>query len=562
MQPVIIIPAYQPGPELPELIQKLLQTCQSSIIVVNDGSTGINKNIIDGLRYIPRVEVLHHAVNLGKGQALKTGFNHFLINYPDCPGVVTADADGQHLPEDIIKISQHLQQDPHVLWMGSRTFSRAIPLRSLIGNRLTHKVFKFMAGQDIKDTQTGLRGIPREFLAQMLTSPDSKYDFEIDMLIQAAHSGLQIEEIPITTVYLDDNASSHFNPIVDSLKIYFVFLRFSILSITTALLDYLLFILTYHFIPLIIVSFIVARTGAGLFNYGAGRIWVFKSRNRPAAELARYILLVLCLMLISYGLVTSMVVYLGFNAYIAKAVAEGFLFLLSFAAQNQLIFNTRTEEPTDWSKYYTAPVKTAAFSRRVTEKALHQVIEAHMPAGGIRNIWELGGANSCFFAGLKERFPQACYTIIDNNQTGLDLFDRNHPDKNVTLLNRDLLTFEPLEAGKADLVFSVGLIEHFNPEGTSRVIKAHFDCAVPGALVIITFPTPTWLYRLVRGLAEVAGIWKFPDERPLKVQDVCKEMSSFAEVLYAGINWGVILTQGMVAVRASKPEEQPRAGGN
>lgn len=561
MQPVIVIPAYQPGPELLKLIRELLHKWRSPLIIVDDGSTGASRNVIDDVKSMRGVEVLHHAINLGKGQALKTGFNHILISYPDCPGVVTADADGQHLPEDIIKIAQRLQQQPDALWLGSRTFAGEIPWRSLIGNKLTHKVFKFMVGHDIKDTQTGLRGIPRHLLTQMLTSPDSKYDFEIEMLIQAAHSGMKIEEVPITTVYLNNNASSHFNPLVDSLKIYFVFLRFSILSITTALLDYFLFIITYHFYPYILLSFVVARTGAGLFNYGAGRIWVFKSRNRPASELARYILLVLSLMLISYALVTTMVVYLGFKAYIAKAVAEGLLFLLSFAAQNQLIFNQRESGPTDWSQYYTRPAKTSAFSRRVTEKALHRLINDYLPPRSVLNICELGGANSCFYNSLKRKYPQARYVIIDNNQTGLDLFRANYLHDDVQLLNRDLLTNQACENARADLVFSVGLIEHFDPQGTSKVIKAHFDCAAPQALVIITFPTPTLLYRLVRGLAELAGVWRFPDERPLKVQDVSKEMSAFGQVLYSGINWGVILTQGIVAARAKESGQPSLAGG-
>jgi putative flippase GtrA len=470
---------------------------------------------------------------------------------------VTADADGQHLPQDILKILASLEEHPDRLWLGSRTFSRDIPLRSMLGNRLTRRVFRFMVGQDISDTQTGLRGIPRQFMAQMLTSPDSKYDFEIDMLIQAAHHGLAIEEVAINTVYLDDNASSHFSPVVDSLKIYFVFLRFSILSMTTALLDYGLFVLTYSLFPYIFASFLVARIGAGLFNYGAGRIWVFKSRNRPAAELGRYIFLVLGLMLISYGLVTSMVVYLGFNAYAAKALAEGLLFLLSFAAQNQLVFNIReTSESTDWSQYYLTPAKTALFTRRATEKALHKVMDEHLLTGPVERICELGGANSAFFAGIQARFPDAHYTIIDNNQTGLNLFRRSHPGvHHISLINRDLLQVPAIKANRAELVFSVGLIEHFDPEGTARVIKAHFDYAAPGALVIITFPTPTWLYRLVRGAAEVAGMWRFPDERPLAVETVREQMSRYGTVLHTGINWGVILTQGMVAVRKSENQD-------
>ena len=70
-----------------------------------------------------------------------------------------------------------------------------------------------------------------------------------------------------------------------------------------------------------------------------------------------------------------------------------------------------------------------------------------------------------------------------------------------------------------DIVFSVGLIEHFDPAGTARVVAAHFDYLRPGGTAIITFPTPTWLYRVVRGLAEMTNNWIFHDERPLRLPE-------------------------------------------
>ena len=108
----------------------------------------------------------------------------------------------------------------------------------------------------------------------------------------------------------------------------------------------------------------------------------------------------------------------------------------------------------------------------------------------------------------------------------------------------------------ADLVFSIGLIEHFLPQNTARAIQTHFACAKPGSLVIITFPTPTWLYVIARFLTEMAGAWKFPDERPLHLKEVIDEVTKYGEILDISINWPVVFTQGIVVARTFHTDRQ------
>ncbi len=342
MKPTIIIPAYKPDHSLITLVQALSEQGQA-IILVNDGS-GMNFDaIFQSCQQYAHVTVLEHAVNLGKGQALKTAFNYFLTHAnPACPGVVTADADGQHLVEDIIKLSSALQEHPKALCLGMRNFSKGVPFRSRFGNNLTRFIFRILIGHSLQDTQTGLRGIPREFLKSLLKTNSSGYDFELDMLISASKQQIKMKEVPIHTVYQDGNKSSHFNPLVDSLKIYFVFFRFLIFSIVSGLLDFLAFSFAFMVTGQILISETLARIFSGTCNFMLNKELVFKSKQRLLPEALKYATLCIVNLIFSYGLISSLV-FLGANVFASKLIALTGLFIANFAIQKLMVFGK--EEP-------------------------------------------------------------------------------------------------------------------------------------------------------------------------------------------------------------------------
>lgn len=341
MKPIIIIPAYKPDQSLLDLVCQL--NINNQIIIINDGSPNSYLPIFRQLENFNHVQVLHHAVNLGKGQALKTAFNYFLTHYPsECIGVVTADADGQHLPEDIKRVCEQLNQYPSELCLGSRSFKYGVPWRSRFGNNLTRFIFRLLIGQSLQDTQTGLRGIPREFLKSLLKTSSLGYDFELDMLICASTKKIKITEIAIQTVYKDANKSSHFNPLIDSLKIYFVFLRFLIFSIVSGLIDFCAFSFTFMLCDHILLSETLARTFSGTCNFLLNKELVFKSTQRILPEALKYTLLCLVNLIFSYGFITSLV-FLGANVYISKMIALVGLFIANFAIQKLFVFGK--EEP-------------------------------------------------------------------------------------------------------------------------------------------------------------------------------------------------------------------------
>jgi cyclopropane fatty-acyl-phospholipid synthase-like methyltransferase len=166
------------------------------------------------------------------------------------------------------------------------------------------------------------------------------------------------------------------------------------------------------------------------------------------------------------------------------------------------------------------------------------------------SICELGGANSCFYDAVRRSYPDSPYTAVDNNLLGLRLLQQRASAEPRTRTLKYDVTSMPAGIVQADIVFSVGLIEHFTPTQTASVIGQHFSCARPGGLVVITFPTPTLLYRITRRLAEAASVWRFPDERPLLMDEVLAAVARQGAVLSSFINWPVVLTQGVVVARA------------
>jgi glycosyltransferase involved in cell wall biosynthesis len=333
-----LIPAYNPSGELIPLVNALSRSDFSTIIVVNDGSDRECDSIFAEIGKIDKVVLLRHAVNLGKGAALKTGLNYAYCYFADHVGVVTIDADGQHLIEDSLKIAEELKKYPDNLIMGVRNFDDRVPLRSKLGNTITKYLFRFLIGHKLTDTQSGLRGIPRSFIPGLLKIGANGYEFELDMLLACKYSGRRIIEQPITTVYIDQNRSSHFNPFFDSLKIYFVLFRFSLAAIFSAVIDNTVFILIYSFSNSIATSQIAARAVSMIFNYSAVKKVVFYSDLKHGKTFPKYLSLVVVSGFVSYLLIKAIIMFSPLSVIPAKLVAESIVFLANFAIQRDFIF--------------------------------------------------------------------------------------------------------------------------------------------------------------------------------------------------------------------------------
>lgn len=338
---VLLIPAYKPSEGLPELVQSVLKIRDSpftSVLVVDDGSGPEFSSIFRRLESLPAVCVVRHAVNLGKGAALKTGFNTALVRWPEAAGVVTADADGQHAPADIVSVARELARDPDSLVLGVRGFSGAVPLRSRFGNALTRGIFGVITGKQILDTQTGLRGWPRPICMSALRIPLNGYEFELECLVHAPN---KVREVTIETIYIDENKSSHFNPILDSMRIYFVFLRYCGSAMVAAVADSAVFYALTTAGYGTAAAQIAGRAVAVVLAFGLARSVVFRSEARLSVSLAKYLALVSVMGFVSFVMLQALHERLGLPVLAAKLIAEGLLFLGNFAIQRDFIFVRR-----------------------------------------------------------------------------------------------------------------------------------------------------------------------------------------------------------------------------
>jgi SAM-dependent methyltransferase len=265
---------------------------------------------------------------------------------------------------------------------------------------------------------------------------------------------------------------------------------------------------------------------------------------------------------ISYGLIRLLHDGLGVRTIAAKLLAEGLLFIANFAIQRDFVFTRREASPTatDWDSYYTRVPATAKLTRRYTTARLLEAIQRYVTPGsptGRISIVEIGGANSCFVDRILAKVPCGSYDVVDTNEYGLSLLAHRRGLSDVVRLHQQSVLTLSLDT-PADLVFSVGLVEHFDPSRTREAILAHFRALRPGGIAIITFPQPTLLYRITRRLIEMVGMWRFFDERPIEPEEVIAAVRESGDVMYRQILWPLFLTQGLIVARkhmANRPGE-------
>ena len=345
MKTALIIPAYKPDEKLLGLLARFAGNDAFAPVVVDDGSGAGCRAIFDALP--AGVTLLRHPQNRGKGAALKTAFAHVLAHMPECDQAVTADADGQHRYEDILRVCETARKRPEALVLGSRKFDGSVPLRSRFGNGVTRHVFSIASGVKVYDTQTGLRAFGRDGMEKFLNVSGDRYEYEINMLLTAAQGGMPILEEWIETVYLDDNASSHFNPFKDSLKIYLCILKFCASSLLAFIVDYVLALilkaLTAAWPAALSLNFsvIVARVVSGSVNFAVNRHVVFKGNESLGKAIAKYVALAVVILALNLALMHLLTGW-GVSFALAKIIVEFALFILNFVVQGKFVFRKKS----------------------------------------------------------------------------------------------------------------------------------------------------------------------------------------------------------------------------
>lgn len=327
---VVLIPAYEPDTRLLDLVRGLPH---HRVVVVDDGSGHAYKHVFEGVRRLG-ADVVTLARNRGKGQALKTGFAHVEEKFPGEP-VVCADSDGQHRAEDIDAVARRLTETDAAMVLGARRFTGPVPARSRFGNTVTRAAFRLVTGTAVADTQTGLRGYPPRMLTWLGDVQGDRFEYEQRLLLRAARERLPLEEVEIATIYLDENASSHFRPIRDSLRIYGQLAAFAASSLLGFAVDFVALFLLTAFTGNIVIAAILARLLSASVNYGVNRRYVFSSSRRASA--LRYATLAVAMLAANVALLDLFSAVTG-SLLAAKLITELALFSGSFLVQRRLVF--------------------------------------------------------------------------------------------------------------------------------------------------------------------------------------------------------------------------------
>lgn len=357
----VIIPAYKPDEKLLDLIAELKKQPETeNVLVVNDGS---------GDTFLPifaeaekrGCTVLTHEQNRGKGAALKTAFAHCLTAAAPEDVFCTADADGQHLPKDILRCVRAAAEHKGELVLGSRAFVGDVPARSRFGNAVSRFTFRLLMGKRVYDTQTGLRAFTGDLLPTLLEVRGERYEYEMQMLCLFARRKMPIREITIETVYLEDNASSHFHAVRDAMRVYSILFKsfwerirqpmfFLASSLFAFVLDVVFYWLAFNFLfpsvvteekTLALLSLLLARSISSVANYAINRKVVFHNASNIVKTFLLYVLLVVGVFFGNHFLNVLFLDVLGWHEVICLLLAQLICFPISFLVQKYLVFPNR-----------------------------------------------------------------------------------------------------------------------------------------------------------------------------------------------------------------------------
>lgn len=206
---------------------------------------------------------------------------------------------------------------------------------------------------------------------------------------------------------------------------------------------------------------------------------------------------------------------------------------------------------TDWTAYYEKKKSWfSTHSQKYTLRILLDVIDSYFNKNDIIRIVELGGGNSCFAKDICRMKKINTYDIIDNNKFAVKLFNHMSLDTKHHLgLLHDLLNVKDTGESKIyDFVYSVGLIEHFRGKEIEKIVGQHFKHCKKGGIVLITFPTPTLIYRFIRKCMELIKVWQFYDEEPIRYREIEKIFEKYGTVRKHFLNKKLPLTQMVVII--------------
>lgn len=342
MKIAVIIPALDPEDTLLTFVQGIMDTGLKNIIIVNDGSQNSCMPFFDKLERIGCI-VYHIKQNMGKGYCLKYGLKKAKRLFPDLGGVITAEANKQHRPEDLLRVAKALNRHPHKLVLGVRHFNKKnSPLKFRISFFFSKLYFHFITQRWHRDTRTVLRGIPSDLFSLAETTEGNRYEYEFNFLISAVKENFPIHNVQVSS-RLRGSHLSHFRPFYDTLLLFKTPIKFAAVSLSCYGVDIAIFtILTWFLLSNnaleLFLATVLARLVSGALNFTANKKWSFRNTKNWSGQAAKYGVLFVCQMLLSWILVTLFSSWIPIHVTIIKMAADLLLFVANYFVQKNWVF--------------------------------------------------------------------------------------------------------------------------------------------------------------------------------------------------------------------------------
>ena len=340
---IALIPSYEPDEVLLKVVNELLEN-NFNVVVVNDGSNSSFNKIFDQLS--DKVHYLSYETNQGKGYALKHGFSYIKEHFDENSIIVTLDSDGQHKVSDAMKICSVCDEVGGVV-LGSRYFDKGTPRKSRFGNFMARTSFLISTRHKIYDTQTGLRAFDYSLLDQLIAIKGNRYEYEMNVLLYAVRHDIPVKEERIETIYIDNNAGTHYNSFKDTWRIFKEVIKFSISSVIGFLVDYtaftLLTLIPCEWAHWTLACNVIARVISASVNFTINYKLVFKSKEKLWVAILKYALLAIFILGCNTALLWLLVEQAGMNKYLAKVLVEITMFITSWLVQRLFVFRKKKQ---------------------------------------------------------------------------------------------------------------------------------------------------------------------------------------------------------------------------
>ena len=333
---VAVIPCYNTSRACIDVVRRARDHADR-VIAVDDGSTD---DTLEALRETA-CEIVRLGVNRGKGVALRHGFEAALAG--ECDYVVTLDGDGQHRPEEIDALIARAVETGSDVVVGVRSVAE-MPVRSQFGNLWTRWLYRAQTGDSLRDTQSGYRAFRASALRELMDQVHwARFDTEMDMLYKAQRRGLQVATAPVSTLYIDDNRLTTFRNLTDSMRVFFVVIRYAAAGVSAALVEFVMFsAMVWGHPQRYVWALLISRAVSLITHYFLARFFAFRvGRRIGRRELASYAAVAGVNLAASFGFLHLLISVLALNAILSKAVSQCILFVLTFILLQKFTFRVR-----------------------------------------------------------------------------------------------------------------------------------------------------------------------------------------------------------------------------